>query len=234
MRVVVGLVDVILAVTRQLSKIHSLSIPSRVNGGEILEAVLTDAFDVFRFRSMPSQKGDIRAFEVVGIEGTALGDSGRVLELKGETVEGSCPLFEVGGSFGQKFAMGEAHVFMCKRLANDTIVINRYANPGSPKDHTPPEPAGVEHGGLFTPLPSEFKDGTVTCQFTLSNFTSSILNQPNTLDPLSLSRAYHPLFAVGLLNNDNTPQQHDLLSHEPKLNTVQLNQNTNVLYRISD
>jgi len=92
---------------------------------------------------------------------------------------------------------------MCKRLANDTIVINRYANPGSPKDHTPPEPAGIEHGGLFTPLPSEFKDGIVTCQFTLSNFTSSTLNQPNTLDPLSLSRAYHPLFAVGLLNSDS-------------------------------
>jgi len=86
---------------------------------------------------------------------------------------------------------------MCKRLLNDTVVINRYANPGN---HTPPQPAGTEYGGLFTPLPSQFLDGIVTCQFSLSNFTSQTLTQPEGLDPLSQSGNYHPIFAVGKLD----------------------------------
>ncbi len=45
-------------------------------------------------------------------------------------------------------------MFMCKRLLNDTVVIKGYANPGN---HTPPEPAGIEHGGLFTPLASQLE-----------------------------------------------------------------------------
>ncbi len=82
---------------------------------------------------------------------------------------------------------------------NDTVVIKRYANPGN---HTPPEPAGIEHGGLFTPLASQFLDGIVTCQFSLSNFTSQTLIQPKVLNPLSQSGEYHPIFAVGKLDAD--------------------------------
>lgn len=89
---------------------------------------------------------------------------------------------------------------MCKRLVNDTVVINRYVNPGFPIDHMPPEPAGTERGGVFKPLPSQFVDGVVTCQFTLSNFTSQTLKQPNKLNPLSQSGSYHPIFAVGSLH----------------------------------
>lgn len=92
---------------------------------------------------------------------------------------------------------------MCKRLDNDTVVIKRYANPGSPSVHTPPEPAGIERGGLFTPLPTQFQDGIVTCQFTLSNFTSQTSTQVNALNPLSQSGSYHPIFAVGLLDSDS-------------------------------
>jgi len=84
---------------------------------------------------------------------------------------------------------------------------------------------------LFTPLPSTFSDGIVTCQFTLSNFTSQTLIQPQALNPLSLSEKYHPIFAVGKLDANNVPQEHDALSKEPRLNTVQLNQNQNILYR---
>jgi hypothetical protein len=89
---------------------------------------------------------------------------------------------------------------MCKRLPNDTVVINRYANPGN---HTPPQPAGIEQGGLFTPLASQFSDGIVTCQFSLSNFTSQTLTQPEVLNPLSQSGAYHPIFAVGKLDDNS-------------------------------
>ena len=89
---------------------------------------------------------------------------------------------------------------MCKRLPNDTIVINRYANPGN---HTPPQPAGVEHGGLFTALSTKLLDGIVTCQFSLSNFTSQKLTQLHVLNPLSQSRKYHPIFAVGKLDADS-------------------------------
>lgn len=89
---------------------------------------------------------------------------------------------------------------MCKRLPNDTVVINRYANPGN---HTRPQPAGIEHGGLFLPLTSQFLDGIVTCQFTLSNFTSQTLTQPAVLNPLSQSGKYHPIFAVGKLDDNS-------------------------------
>ena len=89
---------------------------------------------------------------------------------------------------------------MCKRLTNDTVIIKRYANPGNRGDHHPPEPAGSERGGQFTPLPSQFVDGLAICQFTLSNFTSQTLKRVEALNPLSQSGSYHPIFAVGLLD----------------------------------
>ncbi|CAF3702585.1 unnamed protein product, partial [Rotaria sordida] len=88
---------------------------------------------------------------------------------------------------GQNQSMGEAHVFMCKRFANDTIAIQRYVNP---KDHHHPVPAGSEQGGVFTPLPSKFTD----------------VEQPNKLRPLSQSGKYHPIFAVGLVNSTEHEQ----------------------------
>ena len=89
---------------------------------------------------------------------------------------------------------------MCKRLSNDTIVLTRYINP---HDDDPPQPAGPDDGGLFTPLPSTFVDGIVTCQFSLSNFTSQTFTQPQVLNPLSQSGDYYPIFAVGKLDGDS-------------------------------
>ncbi|CAF1287834.1 unnamed protein product [Rotaria sordida] len=126
---------------------------------------------------------------------------------------------------GQNQSMGEAHVFMCKRFANDTIAIQRYVNP---KDHHHPVPAGSEQGGVFTPLPSKFTDGIVTCQFVLSNFDLQIVEQPNKLRPLSQSGKYHPIFAVGLVNSTGDPQYHD--GREPQSALVQLNQNQNLIF----
>ena len=89
---------------------------------------------------------------------------------------------------------------MCKRLANDTIVINRYINPG---DHDHPEPAGSEDGGVFTPDEQQFNNGVVVCRFHLSNFTTQTFGQLKAIQSLSQSIKYHPLFAVGMLNENS-------------------------------
>ncbi|CAF0999963.1 unnamed protein product [Didymodactylos carnosus] len=120
---------------------------------------------------------------------------------------------------------GEAHVFMCKRFANDQIAIQRFINP---MNHTPPAPAGSEQGGKFTPLPGRFIDGVVTCQFLLSDFAPQRVKQLNTLRPLSQSGKYHPLFAVGLVNATGDAQYHD--GREPQPGLVQLDQNQNLIY----
>ncbi|CAF1289600.1 unnamed protein product [Adineta ricciae] len=132
---------------------------------------------------------------------------------------------------GQNVAMGEAHVFMCKRLANDEIIINRYVNPG---DHDPPERPQPDAGGVFTPGQQQFTDGVVVCRFTLSNFATQILKQVQTLEPLSQSRQYHPLIAMGVLDKDNNAEKHSADSRVAKSDTVQLNQNEVILYRIPE
>ncbi|CAF1234618.1 unnamed protein product [Adineta ricciae] len=132
---------------------------------------------------------------------------------------------------GQNIAMGEAHVFMCKRLANNEIVINRYVNPG---DHDPPEPPQPDAGGVFTPGQQQFTDGVVICRFTLSNFIAQTLKQVRTLEPLSQFRQYHPLIAIGVLDKDNNAQKHSRDSRVAKSDTVQLNQNEIILYRIPE
>jgi len=91
-------------------------------------------------------------------------------------------------------------VFICKRLPNGEIVINRYVNPGN---YTPPQPAGSEQGGVFTPLPSQFTDGIVTCQFNLSNFATQPFKQVGVLKPLTQSGNYYPIIAVGPLDAES-------------------------------
>ena len=86
---------------------------------------------------------------------------------------------------------------MCKRFANEKIAVERFINP---LNHSHPVPAGSEQGGVFTPLPSKFIDGIVTCQFVLSDFPPETREQSNALRPLSQSGNYYPIFAVGLLN----------------------------------
>jgi hypothetical protein len=95
---------------------------------------------------------------------------------------------------------GRAHVFMCKRLANDQIVIDRYINPSG---HQYPEPAEADAGGLMTPGEQQFHDGLVICRFNLSNFTDSTPFPPSSILPLSPSTEYHPIFAVGILDSDS-------------------------------
>jgi hypothetical protein len=88
---------------------------------------------------------------------------------------------------------------MCKRLSNDTVVLNRYINPGG-DPNTAPVPAGSEKGGILTLGQQTFTDGVVTCRFSLSNFTTQGSSQLKDLRPLSPSGSYHPLFAIGPLD----------------------------------
>ncbi len=90
---------------------------------------------------------------------------------------------------------------MCKRLLNDTVLLNRYQNP--PGDHVDPEPAGSEEGGVISLGQRIYADGVVTCQFNLSNFGNETFPQLNSLRPLSQSGSYHPLFAIGPLDSDS-------------------------------
>jgi hypothetical protein len=87
---------------------------------------------------------------------------------------------------------------MCKRLADNSIVLNRYINPGG---HEHPQHAGSEDGGVLTLGPQTFSQGVVTCQFNLSNFASQPLGLPKALLPLTQTGSYYPLFAVGVLLN---------------------------------
>ncbi|CAF1601840.1 unnamed protein product [Rotaria magnacalcarata] len=131
---------------------------------------------------------------------------------------------------GSQQAMGEAHVFMCKRLADDTIVINRYINPDG---HHHPEHAGSEQGGTFTPIQQEFHNGVVLCQFSLSNFTDGWIEDIKTIDPLSPSKKYYPLFAIGLLNTTtNEPRKHGDDSHTALSDRVQLDQDVSLFYKM--
>jgi len=135
-----------------------------------------------------------------------------------------------GVGLGQNQSMNEAHVFICKRLSNDTIDINRYINPG---DYNPPKPAGSEQGGVFTPLPSQFTDGVVICQFNLSNFPTQPFKQIQALRPLSQSGDYYPIIAVGPLDSNNTIHKH---AHDSRIalpGTVQLDENEIIRYKLT-
>jgi hypothetical protein len=78
--------------------------------------------------------------------------------------------------------------------------MNRYINPG---DYDPPQSAGSEQGGVFTRLRSEMTNGVITCQFSLSNFTTQTFKQVGDLRPLSQSGNYYPLFAIGPLDSSS-------------------------------
>jgi hypothetical protein len=75
----------------------------------------------------------------------------------------------------------------------------------NPKAHDEPKPAGSEQGGVLTLGPQSLTNGVVTCQFTLSNFTTQASSQTNDLNPLSQTGNYHPIFAIGKLDGTGKP-----------------------------
>ncbi|CAF1418477.1 unnamed protein product [Adineta ricciae] len=126
-------------------------------------------------------------------------------------------------------SMAPAHVFVCRRLANGTIDVNRYMNPGM---HLHPVPAGIAQGGVFTAEKATFDAGVVICQFTLSNFTTMEMTNSNDVPILSQSTLYHPLVAIGPLNATNSMKEHGIDSHKALPQLVQLNRSEIVTYHL--
>ncbi|CAF0760039.1 unnamed protein product [Adineta steineri] len=126
-------------------------------------------------------------------------------------------------------SMGPAHVFVCRRLVNDTVDVNRYMNPGK---HQHPVPAGIAQGGVFTVEKATFDAGVVICQFTLSNFTTTQMTKTNDVPVLSQSIPYHPLVAVGALNATNSMKEHGSDSFKALPQLVQLNRTEVITYHL--
>lgn len=118
---------------------------------------------------------------------------------------------------------------MCKRLADDSIIVNRYINPSG---HQEPELAGDDAGGHFTPTEQTFRDGLVICEFTLSNFNQNSSGGIGSVSPLSQTTSYFPLFAVGLLDADE-PLKHAKDSRKVQTDQVQLDRKETILYKLS-
>ncbi|CAF1104987.1 unnamed protein product [Adineta steineri] len=126
-------------------------------------------------------------------------------------------------------SMAPAHVFVCRRLVNDTVDVNRYMNPGR---HLHPVPAGIAQGGVFTVEKAIFDAGVVICQFTLSNFTTTQMTNLNDPPILSQSTPYHPLVAIGALNATNSMKEHGIDSHKALPQLVQLNRTEVITYHL--
>ncbi|CAF3162644.1 unnamed protein product [Rotaria sp. Silwood2] len=94
--------------------------------------------------------------------------------------------------------MGQDHVFVCRRAANDKISVARGINL---LGNTPTVLAGTTTnlGGKLTPTSLALRNGIVYCEFNLSNFSRS-KRQRRAVSPLSQSKTYFPLIASGNLD----------------------------------
>ncbi|CAF5040419.1 unnamed protein product [Rotaria sp. Silwood1] len=94
--------------------------------------------------------------------------------------------------------MGEDHVFVCKRSANDQISVVRGINPlGRLSTVLFSTTANLD--GTLTPTSLALNNGVTYCEFTLSNFGGSKWRRRD-LFPLSQSTTYIPLVALGNLD----------------------------------
>ncbi|CAF3499833.1 unnamed protein product [Rotaria socialis] len=112
--------------------------------------------------------------------------------------------FALGLSLDDK--MGEDHIFVCKRLANDTILVDRLINPNG-HDYPVSASSMGNPGGQFSVTLLKLENSTVNCEFMLSNFTSS-KRRRRAISALSQSTTYRPLIAMGSLDSSNGLNQH--------------------------
>ncbi|CAF1556880.1 unnamed protein product [Didymodactylos carnosus] len=96
-------------------------------------------------------------------------------------------------------SMGDDHVFVCQYLADNSAIVKRMYNPDG---HTPPRDAETADGGAFANATGRVENGLVTCEFSLSSFSSRHKRQ-DTAKVLSQTTQYYPLFAVGVLDNNS-------------------------------
>ncbi|CAF3708572.1 unnamed protein product [Rotaria sp. Silwood1] len=118
--------------------------------------------------------------------------------------------------------MGNDHVFVCQRLSDDTIQLQRFINPNG---HSYPTlmTADSNLGGIFQIKRIALNNGVAYCEFTLSNFINTVdRRKKRSVSLLSQSTQYIVLVAIGSLDSSNSLVQH-FLTHVLS-QTIQLNQ----------
>ncbi|CAF3082951.1 unnamed protein product [Rotaria sp. Silwood2] len=126
--------------------------------------------------------------------------------------------------------MGEDHVFICQHLGNNTIVLQRFINPGG---HSRPVLASTtaDLGGSFNVILQKFENGITYCDFTLSNFVDIRRQSRQTNVPkLSQTASYRPLIAIGNLDSSNVLMKHAQSSRTPLKRDVFLNRQETLFY----
>ncbi|CAF1013631.1 unnamed protein product [Rotaria sp. Silwood1] len=122
--------------------------------------------------------------------------------------------------------MGEDHVFVCKRSANDQISVIRCINP---LGNSPTVLANTIANltGTLTPTSLALRNGVAYCEFNLSNFSDS-KRRRRDISPLSPSTTYIPLIAIGNLDSSDGMTKHT--SRAALSENVQLNTGTQIIY----
>ncbi|CAF1015312.1 unnamed protein product [Rotaria sordida] len=123
--------------------------------------------------------------------------------------------------------MGDDHVFVCKRLNDDTIQLQRFINSGG---HIPPTivTADSNYGGSFKVTRVALNNDLVYCEFILSNFTTTTDRRTKrSIAILSQSTQYRILVAVGQLDSSNSLVQHSSVTVQTQ--TMQLDQSGTIM-----
>ncbi|CAF1564432.1 unnamed protein product, partial [Didymodactylos carnosus] len=92
--------------------------------------------------------------------------------------------------------MGETHVFLFQHFQNNTLDLIRLINPS---DHDDPVAAPPHSGGSFSIVRTQLINNVILCEFTLSNFTATDIQQLQNIPPLTQTTSYHPIIALGRL-----------------------------------
>ncbi|CAM4934793.1 unnamed protein product [Rotaria socialis] len=104
--------------------------------------------------------------------------------------------------------MGNDHVFVCQRLSDDTILLQRFINPDG-HAATTIVTAGSNLGGIFQVNSVSFNNGIIYCEFSLSNFTATTSRRrKRSVTLLSQSTQYQIIVAIGPLAGPNSLVQH--------------------------
>ncbi|CAF2519068.1 unnamed protein product [Rotaria sp. Silwood2] len=104
--------------------------------------------------------------------------------------------------------LGNDHVFVCQRLNDDTIQLQRFINPGGYSSPTIVT-TDSNYGGILTVTRVALNNGVAYCEFTLSNFTTTMgRRRKRSISLLSQSTQYRILVATGHLAGSNALVQH--------------------------
>ncbi|CAF4179558.1 unnamed protein product [Rotaria sp. Silwood2] len=108
--------------------------------------------------------------------------------------------------------LGNDHVFVCQRLNDDTIQLQRFINPGGYSSPTIVT-TDSNYGGTLTVTRVALNNGVAYCEFTLSNFTTTMgRRRKRSISLLSQSTQYRILVATGHLAGSNALVQHSSIA----------------------